>query len=192
MEKHEGALLSNLKKWACNYFASNNVITNDLFVPLNKVHSEKGDFDVLAKIVHIHDLDEYTNELKLRDQSGSSWFTLALKLKFPNIRTGDVVRVRSATVDETATTKKVLNMSHYSNIMTFIHGAKVTKDIKAKVNDDHEKPSKGKTQAAAVVLTEVDKKYQNMKVTPLHELFHEADSDPELAKETTFRTTFNV
>ena len=41
-----------------------------MYVPLNKVQSEQGDFDVLAKIVHIHELDEYTNELKLKDASG--------------------------------------------------------------------------------------------------------------------------
>ncbi len=32
----------------------------------------------------------------------------------------------------------------------------------------------------AVVLTEVDKKYANLPNTPLSELFHHADSDPEL------------
>jgi hypothetical protein len=62
--------LSNLRKWATQYFSSNNVITTDMYVPLNKVQSEKGDFDVLAKITHIHELDEYTNELKLRDTTG--------------------------------------------------------------------------------------------------------------------------
>jgi len=101
-EKHEAALLSNLRKWSTQYFSSYNVITGDMFVPLNKVQNEKADFDVLAKITHIHEMDEYTNELRLRDQTGSSWNTLALKLKFPNLRIGDAVRVRSATVDETS------------------------------------------------------------------------------------------
>ena len=73
-----------------------------MFVPLNKVQSEKADFDVIAKIVQIHDLDEYTNELKLKDASNTAWNTLALKLKFPNLKTGDVVRVRSVLVDETS------------------------------------------------------------------------------------------
>lgn len=73
-----------------------------MFVPLNKVQSEKSDFDVLAKITHIHEMDEYTNELRLRDQSGQTWHTLALKLKFPHLRSGDVIRIRSATVDETS------------------------------------------------------------------------------------------
>jgi len=59
-----------LRKWAQQYTSNFNVITNDMYVPLNKATSEKADFDVVAKILHIHELDEYTNELKLKDASG--------------------------------------------------------------------------------------------------------------------------
>lgn len=45
-----------------------------------------GDFDVVAKILQVFELDEYTNELKLRDLSGETFYTLALKLKFPHLR----------------------------------------------------------------------------------------------------------
>lgn len=38
--------------------------------PLSKAQSQKSDFDVVAKILQIFELDEYTNELKLKDQSG--------------------------------------------------------------------------------------------------------------------------
>lgn len=127
--------MTNLRKWATQYFTSYNVITNDMFVPLKDAQKEKADFDVLAKITHIHEMDEYTNELRLRDQSGATWHTLALKLKFPNIVNGDVVRIRSALVDETSK-KKVLVLSHYSNIMTFISSSKLAKEIKAKVQDE--------------------------------------------------------
>ena len=89
---------------------------------------------------------------------------MALKLKFPNIRTDDVVRIRSATVDETATTKRVLNLSHYSNILTFPAGAKLVKDLKNKVHDEAEKGAgkKGGIQSTAVVVSEVDKKWANL------------------------------
>jgi len=137
-------------------------------------------------------MDEYTNELRLRDQSGSTWHTLALKLKFPHLRSGDVVRVRSATVDDTSA-KKVLILSHYSNIMTFIASSKLAKDIKSKVHDE-KTPDKAAIKKGvsmnAVVLTEIDKKYANLQSTPLSELFHHADSDPELQNKSTFRTSF--
>lgn len=161
-----------------------------MYVPLNKATGEKGDFDVVAKILHIHELDEYTNELKLKDVSGQTWYTLALKLKFPTLRSGEVVRIRSAFADETSSHKKVLNLSHFSNIMTFVSSSKLAKEVKSKVHDD--KADKGALKAAvnmnATVLTEIDKKHQHLANTPISELFHQADSDPEIANKSTFRT----
>ena len=46
------------------------------------------DFDVVAKIISIFDLDEFTNELRIADANGDSWYVLALKLKFPTLRAG--------------------------------------------------------------------------------------------------------
>lgn len=135
-EKNEASLVQNIRKWAQQYFSQYNVIAQDMFVSLNKAAAQKGDFDVVAKILQVFELDEYTNELKLKDQSGQVFFTLALKLKFPHLRAGEVVRIRSATYDETSSQKKVLLLSHYSNIVTFISSSKLAKDIRSKVSDD--------------------------------------------------------
>ena len=63
-------MLQNIKKWANQYVSQYNVITSDMVQPLNKAANQKNDFDVVAKILQIFELDEYTNELKLKDQSG--------------------------------------------------------------------------------------------------------------------------
>ena len=134
-------------------------------------------------------LDEYTNELKLKDQSGATFYTLALRIKFPHLKEGSVVKVRSATYDETST-KKVLVLQHYSNIMTFISSSKLANAVGSKVNDDkaEEKAQiKANGGLTPVVLTEVDKKHQSLPITRLHDLFHDAS-----ASETTFRTCFYV
>jgi hypothetical protein len=194
-EKSEAALLQNIRKWAVQYFQQYNVISSDMFVPLNKAQSQKGDFDVVAKILQVFELDEYTNELKLRDQSGQVFYTLALKLKFPHLRAGEVVRIRSATYDETSTQKKVLLLSHYSNIVTFVSASKLAKEVKAKVSDDRavEKASlKQDVSLNAVVLTEVDKKHANLPTHSLQDLFHNADTDKEISSKDTFRTQFYV
>jgi len=128
---------------------------------LKKAASASGDFDVNARILQVFDLDEYTNELKLRDGSGEIFFTLALKLKFPHLRQGSVVRIRSASLDETSRNKKVLVLQHYSNIMTFISTSKLASTL-SKVGDDKspEKAAlKSGTSMLPVVLTEVDKKH---------------------------------
>lgn len=193
-EKQESALLSNIRKWAQQYFSQYNVISNDMFVPLNKASQQKGDFDVVAKISQIFEMDEYTNELRLRDASGQSWNVLALKLKFPHLKSQDVVRIRSATFDETSTHKKVLLLSHYSNIMTFISSSKLAKDIKVSAKDEKADKAalKGDVLMNAVILTEVDKKYQALPFHSLQDLFHNIDTDKEIAGKDTFRTQFYV
>ena len=166
-----------------------------MYTALNKTGNKQDDFDVLAKILQIFEMDEYTNELKIRDQSGSTHYVLALKLKFPHLRVGDVIRIRSATNNETASQKKVLNLSHYSNIMTFVSASKLAKEVKGKVNDEKntEKESLKKgVNLNAVILTEVDKKHANLPNTTLYDLFHYADNDPELSNKNTFKTTFYV
>jgi hypothetical protein len=97
-----------------------NIIAENTITALKKAADADGDFDVVAKVLQVFQLDEYTNELKLKDTSGATFYTLALRIKFPHLKEGCVVKVRSATYDETSTQKKVLVLQHYSNIMTFI------------------------------------------------------------------------
>ena len=59
-----------------------------MYTPLKSAKTEKVDFDAVARVIAIHEMDAYTNELKLRDASGSTWYTLALRLKFPHLKTG--------------------------------------------------------------------------------------------------------
>ena len=88
-----------------------------------------------------------------------------------------------------------MNLSHYSNILTFVSSSKLAKEVKAKVADERQTEKDALKQPVsmnAVVLTEIDKKHANLPTTTLYDLFHYADNDPELANKTTFRTTFYV
>lgn len=126
----------------------------------------------------------------MKDTSNEVFYTLALKIKFPHIRTGSVVRIRSCTHDDTSVNKKVLVLQHYSNIMTFINSSKLAATISSKVSDDKtsEKAAlKSKVSMTPIVLTEVDKKHSNLPTTQLHDLFHTPDNSTN-----TFRTCFYV
>jgi NMD protein affecting ribosome stability and mRNA decay len=124
----------------------------------------------------------------LRDNSGETFYTLALKLKFPHIRNGSVVRIRSATFDETSS-KKMLVLQHYSNIMTFISSSKCAARLSKVSNDNaNEKAAlKSSNSMTPVVLTQVDSKHANLAPTSLHDLFHSPDNSTN-----TFRTCFYV
>ena len=189
-EKHETAQLGSLRKWIGQHFGSQDGVTKDLYHSLSGAKKATGDFDVVAKILSIHELDEYTNELKLSD-GGDAWYTLALKLKFPNLRAGQVVRIRSATYDETSSAKNVLALSHYSNILTFVSSSKLASDLAKKVSDDWKSDAAELNKdvpSHAVVLSEVEKKHAAIPVTSLHDLFHNESS----LSGNTFRTTFSV
>jgi hypothetical protein len=97
-----------LKKWAGSFFSNNAGTSDNRCVSLKDAGSQKGSFDVCAKILQVFELDEYTNELKLRDASGTTYYSLALKLKFPHLRAGQAVRIRSASNDATSSSKNVL------------------------------------------------------------------------------------
>lgn len=190
-EKNEKDVLSKIRSFAQKHFASQNVLDSSMHVALSKASSQKNDFDVLAKILQIFEKDEFTNELKIRDGSNKTWYVLALKLKFPHLQVGDVIRIRSSIYDETSK-KSVLNLSHYSNIMTFISHSKLAKEIRNKVNDDKKSDQaalKENVSMHPVMLTEVDKKHANLPITPLKDLFSD---DADVAKSSVFRTHFCV
>jgi len=190
-EKHETTLLSTLRKWVGTYFAQYDGLNSDSYCLLKNAKSQDRDFDVVAKVLSVFEMDEYTNELKVADATGDNWYVLALKLKFPNLRAGQAVRIRSATYDETSSSKNVLNLQHYSNIMTFVGASKMAKNLVSKVNDDNKAAAAELAKAvpaSAVVLSEVDKKWAATAQTSLNDLFHHDSS----LTGNTFRTTFSV
>jgi hypothetical protein len=193
IEKQDSLVLNKLKPWANALFKSTNVGgdrggKDEHRVDLKKASKEKSDFDVVAKVLQVFELDEYTNELKIRDASGETFYTLALKLKFPHIRQGSVIRIRSATYDETSN-KRVLVLQHYSNIMTFISSSKLAASLAQVSNETQTERTalKSAVSMTPVILTEVDKKHQNLQTTSLHDLFHSPDNSTS-----TFRTCFYV
>ena len=187
-ESQDVAIVKTLKKWTNTFFAQNAVVSDSRIAALGSAAKQSGDFDVVAKVLSVFQLDEYTNELKLKDGSGATFYTLALKIKFPHITAGSVVKIRSCTYDNTSS-KKVLVLQHYSNIMTFINTSKLANNLASKVSDDRsdEKANLKSGSTAPVILTEVDKKHASLPLTRLHDLFHEPDNSV-----TTFRTCFYV
>jgi len=183
-EKQDSAIQATLKKFAQAHFAKNNVDGNRTIALKDAAkQASNKDFDVNAKVLQVFELDDYTNELKLKDASGVVYYTLALKLKFPHIQNGSVVRIRSAVYDSTSS-KKVLILQHYSNIMTHISSSKLAASL-SKVSDS--KDSNALKSNGAVIVSEVDKKHQNLPTTALHDLFHSADNSTN-----TFRVCFYV
>lgn len=52
-ERQDSAITSTLKKWANQYFASSNVISDAQTTELKKASKEKKDFDIVAKVLQV-------------------------------------------------------------------------------------------------------------------------------------------
>ena len=189
-EPQDSAIVKTLKAWTNRFFAQNEVVNGiGSVTKLSQAGKAMKDFDVIAKILQVFSLDDYTNELKLKDASGSVYYTLALKIKFPHLKEGNVVKIRSCLKDETSA-KRVLILQHYSNIMSFLGSSKLANSIASKVDNDREDEKaalKDKSNVAPVVLTQVDKKHASLQSTGLYDLFHEPDMSIS-----TFSTCFYV
>jgi len=182
--KRDADIVGTLKKWSATFCAQTNVGDAGA-VSFKAAAKSDRQVDVCARVLQINDLDEYTNELKLRDGSGDVAYCLALKLKFPHLHQGDGVRIRSAQHDNQSSTKRVLNLQHYSNIMTFTSSSKVGGNL-GKISDDRtaEKAALKSGSNIRVCLTEVDKKHAGLACTSL--------KDMQSASGSTFRTCFYV
>lgn len=78
--------------------------------------------------------------------------------------------------------------------MTFISSSKLAKDLKAKVTDEKTDKNALKQDVLmnAVMLTEVDKKHAGLQTHSLQDLFHNIETDKEIAGKDTFRTQFFI
>jgi hypothetical protein len=70
--------LDDLRRWACNYFDREWVITKDMYKLLkdikdiptgNEGASQSSEFDLLVKILKVFEKDENTLELRIKDIS---------------------------------------------------------------------------------------------------------------------------
>ena len=76
------------------------------------------EIDLLVKILKIFEKDEYTLELRIKDISNEMWFIVIPKLKFGNLKEGEIVRIRSVEVNITSK-RNVINYKPSTNILRF-------------------------------------------------------------------------
>ncbi len=94
------SILKGLRKWAIDYFGNNMTVHISSYTALAKVPTkDKGtDIDLLVKVMKVHEKDEQTVELRIKDLTDQLWFLNLPKHRFGgilNIRAGEIIRVRS-------------------------------------------------------------------------------------------------
>jgi hypothetical protein len=146
---------------------------------------DRNDFDLLCKIVKIIDKDEYTNSIRIKDISGEVWQVSIKKSKYPHLRQGQIVRIRSAGVKDGDL--KELELRYHSNILSFINGAKLEERLMKDISDSDEMGNNISADEefarSPFLITNVGKDYENMKLTTFLDLMHNEEFEHEEAQD---------
>jgi hypothetical protein len=145
---NERAILDDLRSWAINYFAKENVIAKEMYKLLKDLKGGSGEhgpvagagsqeFDLLVKILKVFEKDENTLELRIKDISQKMWYMSVPRLKFhPSvIRQGEIVRVRSVELNLT-TKRDVIQVKPYTNILRISSHCKIQQDLWKAIEDE--------------------------------------------------------
>ena len=174
--------LQELREWTKDYFSKNEVIYQDMYTLLNKWEMlDKNDFDLLWKIVKVVEKDEYTYSIKVKDLSNEVWQLCLDKIKYTNLRQGEIVRIRSAGVKDGD--KKELELRYHSNVLRFVRNSKIVNKLKQQISDADTSAQNINTSEEIIrfpaIVTNINEKYADMKVTSFFDLLHNENFDLE-------------
>jgi hypothetical protein len=175
-EAHESKILKDLKKWSRAHFAKHDVVKSDIKKSdIDEAIKNKKDFDLLARVTEIQDHDQFSNSVTFNDSTGQTWSGNLFKRKFPHLKGGDVLRIRSVSAKDDNT----LIFSGHSNILKFFSFSKIDKQLRTAISaDTHIKTCVTKLTTAA---------HSKMEITPLKKLFFNPKKSEKL-----FRSQFSV
>ena len=204
------SIVKGLRKWSIDYFANNMCVHISNYTALAQVSSmEKGkDIDLLVKVMKVHEKDEQTIELRIKDLGDQLWFLNLPKHRFGgilNIRAGEIIRVRSV-LQDTTSRRNIITHKPTTNILKFLPSMKIVSYMKKSINEinDTDKmllEDSSEVLMTAVPLTDIITTTEHEKSNDkekdrffrLQDLFLNFENLPEQCREkNSFRTKFCV
>ena len=174
-----------MRHWAVDYFAKENVVTRDMYRLLKDLKNgqvtENQEFDLLVKVLKVFEKDENTLELRIKDISQKMWFMSVPRLKFQNVKQGEIVRVRCVELNLT-TKRDVIQVKPYTNILRIYPESKICKELGKTIEDETDTDKLLLDDAGDILLTPViytETTTQNLQTFKLMDLFLHYDQIPQ-------------
>lgn len=127
----ERIIIDGLRQFQDQYFMKNSWIFRKQSKNLANLR-EMGDnkeVDLLVKIIKICEKDEYDIELRIKDISNEMWFITIPKMKFGNLKEGEIIRIRSVEVNMTSK-RNVISVKTSTNILRFTRKNAIVQEMK--------------------------------------------------------------
>lgn len=115
-ENNDRKALDSIRPWNKTYFQTNEVLVDVMYTALDEATEEDGDFNVLGKITQVVHRDNWMSDIRIQDRSGKTFFTTISRRKFPRAQEGEIIKIRSAVVDEDSHRTNILKLFPHSNI----------------------------------------------------------------------------
>jgi hypothetical protein len=158
--------------------------------------NENYEFDLLVKILKIFEKDEYNLELRIKDVSNEMWFIVIPKLKFGPLKEGEIIRIRSVTVNITSK-RNVIQCKPSTNILRFTYKNTIVQEMKSKILDETNADKMMLEDSNEIIMSPVlyteitNPEYAKLPLFKLDDLFLNYDDIPlEQRKKNMFRVRF--
>lgn len=158
--------------------------------------NDNREVDLLVKILKIFEKDEYELELRIKDTSNEMWFITIPKLKFGNLREGEIVRIRSVEVNMTSN-RNIISCKPSTNILRFTHKNAIVQEMRQSIEDETDADKMMLDDAHEVIMTPIlyteitDHANEKLPLFKLDDLFLNYDDIPaEQKKRNKFRIRF--
>jgi hypothetical protein len=185
-EQAETEILDGLRGWAHMIFKDQRVIPNSMFTYLSKIKDqERNDFDLLCKVMKVAQKDDHNYAVRIKDVSKEVWNMTVSNLRYPLLKEGNIIRVRSASIEQDSDAKNILLRMH-SNILKFISESKIVEEMQEQITDDSDKDKllhDGEFPRNPVILTETDAKFAEIQTTRLRELSFDEEEAAKLKED---------
>jgi len=149
-----------------------------------------------VKILKIFEKDEYDLELRIKDTTNEMWFITIPKLKFGNLREGEIVRIRSVEVNMTSN-RNVISCKPSTNILRFTQKNAIVQEMRQQIEDETTADKMMLDDAHEVIMSPVlyteitDSAMEKLPLFKLDDLFLNYDEIPvEQRKRNLFRVRF--
>ena len=128
-----------LRKWAVRYLGDHMIVHISMFKTreeIEKVEDFRG-FDLLVKVLKVHEKDEQTVELRIKDITERLWSIELPKHRFNgvlSIHAGEIIRIRNVMTDLT-NRRNILTVRADTNVLKFLPSAKIVGHMAKEIKD---------------------------------------------------------
>lgn len=145
-----------------------------MYTPLNRADDEEGDFNLLGRVSQVVHRDNYMSDIRITDNTNATWYSTISRKKFPRVKEGELIKIRSVEVDHDTSRHHSLKFTQVSNIMTIVPFSKLHTIHKATGSQEKvdKELLKGEIIHEPVLATTLHKKFQGTEVSSLNKLFN--------------------